>query len=198
MRILYVFYFLLVLLFQEAYLQAQTPPVPAVEHGLTHCGFHEDFKNYGGIDIHNTGKEGYNFYVQVPWSSTRAADTSDFTVENDILTLEFEDADGPKHLWSVFKLSNTEFNGWYHNMATQGPVYFEAKIRWDYSEVDPDVKGHPAFWSNPVEFVDHRTDAPYHHFTELDFMEFDPKWCHGCHDSYLQNIWPTQREPGGF
>jgi hypothetical protein len=73
MSIVYGFCLVLALLFQGALLQAQTPPDPAVEHDLTHCGFHEDFNNYRGIDIHNTGEEGYNFYVQVPWSLLKDA-----------------------------------------------------------------------------------------------------------------------------
>ena len=185
------------LLLQGTLLMAQTPPFPALKYGLTHCGFNEEFDHYGGIDINNTGADGYNFYVRVPWRPSRTIDATEASVKKGILTLECNDNASQGDLFSACKLGNTEFNGWYHDMAHGGAVYFEARVRWDYSEIKEDPDGFPAFWANPIEWLDAREDAPYHHYTELDFFEFNPKWVNGKHNIYLQGLPPWQREPGG-
>jgi len=190
-------YLVLIVLFGIAFpIYSQTPPEPAKKYGLTYCGFNEDFNNYINIDINNTGDQGYNFYPKVIWSK-RTIDSTEASVRNGILTLECKDNSAQGDLFSAYKVSNTQFHGWYHDMATQGAVYFEARVRWKYSEIKDNPDGFPAFWSNPVEFADWRTNAPYHHYTELDFFEFNPRWTGGDHSRHLQGLPPWQREPGG-
>ena len=190
------FIILSVFLMHSTLLKAQTAPEPAKAHGLTYCGFNENFNNYDKIDINNTGDPGYHFYPKVIWSN-RTINSTEASINNGILTLECEDNSAQGDLFSAYKVSNTKFHGWYHDMSSQGAVYFEARIRWDYSELPDDPNGFPAFWSNPVEFVDSRENAPYHHYTELDFFEFNPRWTDGDHARHLQGLPPWQREPGG-
>jgi len=173
---------------------ALEPPSPAMEHGLTRCGFREEFDDYLGIDIENTGGEGFNFYVKHFWSS-RTVDSSEAVIENGVLTLECDENRAQGDLRSVFRIDETTFHGWHHDMATDGPVYFEARLRWSAEQVRPDPDGFPAFWAMPIEHFDTRANAPYHHYTELDFFEFNPSWRAG-ESGFLQGLPPWQREPG--
>jgi len=173
---------------------AQEPPVPAREHGLTRCGFHEEFDDYRGVDIENTGAEGFNFYVKHFWSS-RTVDFSEAVVENGVLTLECDENRAQGDLRSVYRIDEMTYRGWHHDMATDGPVYFEARLRWDAKQVRPNPDGFPAFWAMPIEHFDTRINAPYHHCTELDFFEFNPSWRAG-ESGFLQGLPPWHREPG--
>jgi hypothetical protein len=89
---------------------AQEPPPPAIEHGLTRCGFREEFDNYRGIDIENTGAEGFNFYVKHFWSS-RTVDSSEAVIENGALTLECDENRAQGDLRTVYRIDKTTFHG---------------------------------------------------------------------------------------
>lgn len=190
-----LFYLTLILILQSVHLMAQTPPEPAHQYGLTYCGFNEEFNNYNHIDIHNTGEEGYNFYIKHFWSP-RTVDTTEAVIRNGILTIECNENRSQGDLRSVYRFDDTTFNGWYHDMKTDGAVYFEARIRWDHTRVMEDPDGFPAFWAMPLEHGDQRKDSPYRHYTELDFFEFNPKWRAGEH-GFLQGLPPWQRKPNG-
>jgi hypothetical protein len=164
------------------------PPPAAKENGLTRLAFHEEFNSEAGIDLKDTRKPGFSFYITRPfgWSPTS---TEDIIVKDGVLHIEEDKSYSNFQLCSIG--GRDDANSWIGFAASlkNGGAYFEVSIAFDpyFKDNNPDSKGFPAFWTMSAEHLYPHVPRPYDFF-ENDFFEYFPGWYEGKKDKYLHAL----------
>jgi hypothetical protein len=129
--------------------------------------FSDDFSDPSTVDINNTGRAGYNWYMNdFYWAfPTRPKDIAfgrdGITLSNHISTAT---GTGP---------GKTELVG----QGWSGGAYFEAMLQFDPDKVVVEDENWPAFFGLSWQVASKTDQAPgqpvgYQHFAEIDFMEY--------------------------
>jgi hypothetical protein len=145
----------------------QAPPQAAAV-GYTRLAYREEFDDTSGIDMANTGADGFNLYRVNPFGNG-VLSTNDFSVNNSVLTL------GPRTTDHAYGMTSCHSNGsggaWGNGLFTGGG-YFEIRTRWD-PNASHAGKPWPNWWSFSVDHFYHEGDSSTYPTLELDFFEFD-------------------------
>ena len=139
----------------------QAPEI-AVKHGMTKLVFEDDFESLDTIDVENTGKEGYKWYVERVYAAP-PLDPDDFKVENSVLTL------CEKNPMYNFGLVST------HPKTQVGFSFFKGVLEYRFriprprtNDKEAGEKGVPAVWSFPPDKITDETVD----WVEPDWMEY--------------------------
>ena len=152
----------------------QAPEI-AVKHGMTKLVFEDDFESIDTIDVENTGKEGYKWYVERVYKATPLT-PQDFTVANSILTLHEAD---PMY---NFGLVST------HPKTQVGFSFFKGVLEYRFriprprkNDKEAGETGEPAVWSFPPDKLNDKTKD----WVEPDWLEYwgDGFWTTTVHHS---------------
>ena len=133
------------------------PPV-AAEAGMNTLTFSDDFTTMDTIDLYNTGRIGYKWYVSTPFEGPNMTpDGVELTKEGVKIAVE------PG--MSALRMNDVDSGaGW---GFTHG--FMECRFRMPAVRLDPNAKGAPpSIWSNPVE-CQWATNTDW---VEMDWMEY--------------------------
>ncbi len=152
-------------------------PWLAKEHGMTMLVFEDDFDSYDTIDVNNTGKKGYKWYVERPYRFTTLTAEVDYKVENSVLTVCNVD-----HKWNygLGTFHPTTKVGW---SFCKGVLEFRLRLpNPKILECNAGRDGVPAVWSFPPAKI---TDEILQ-WVEPDWMEYweDGYWTTSIHDCH--------------
>jgi hypothetical protein len=129
--------------------------------------FSDDFTDATRIDLKNTGRPGYNWYMNnFYWSSPTPSEAVSFGADGVTITANLSTATGTGR--DKTKLVG---QGW------GGGAYFEAMLRFDPDKVVVEDGDWPAFYGLSWQLASKTDQAPrqpagYQHFGEIDFMEY--------------------------
>lgn len=125
--------------------------------GITSLIFSDDFDTLDVIDIDNSGKEGYKWYVKRPYGAVTLT-TDDYSVQDGIINLH---AEKPTYNYGL---------GTFHHQTQVGFTYTTGymEIRLRIPSYDADKKGGPAIWALPTTKLTNKAPA----WVELDWMEY--------------------------
>ncbi len=143
-------------------------PWIAKENGMTRLVFEDDFDSLDTIDVENTGKEGFKWYISRAYSAT-VLDKDDYKVENSILTLCEKE---PTYNYGLCSYNAREDHGFAFFKGV-----LEARIRIPRprkNDKEAGEKGVPAIWSfPPAKLTDESLD-----WVEPDWLEYwgDAYW----------------------
>ncbi|MBS3955613.1 MAG: hypothetical protein KGZ88_21935 [Methylomicrobium sp.] len=161
-------------------------PIGAKVAGLSNIIFQEEFKDESKIDLENTKKVGFNFYLSRPfgWPTTRADSLS---VKNGVLTIKNPINKAQFDIVSATSKNKGEWVGFAH----RGSAYFEASIAFDPDDFDkiPKKSGFPAFWTMSAEHLFETLSSKnkrWYEYLEIDFMEWNPEW--HSRSAFIQSI----------
>ena len=141
-------------------------PQVALDAGMPHLTFSDEFDNANTIDMYATGKDGYKWYVNRQWGASTVT-PNDYTVKDGILTLH---ANEPTYNITLSTMDGDSGVGYSYRMG-----YLEVKLRipnptYDHT-ADSATGGIPAVWSFPenkwLEVPGENTQ-----WVEIDWMEY--------------------------
>ncbi len=150
-------------------------PLGARIANLSNIVFQEEFNDLHAVDLKNTHKDGFNFYLKRPfgWPTTGVGSLS---LKDGVLTIK-----NPVNKAQFDIVSATAKKGGWVGFANSGPAYFEASIAFDpanYYKIPKD-SGFPAFWTMSAEHLfgtfNIKKKSRYK-YLEIDFLEWNPDW----------------------
>lgn len=133
-------------------------PAAAAKSGFKTLTFDDEFDSLKTIDVNATGKQGYNWYTDLPFHGGRTLPSA-YSILNGVLTVS---STGWTANWA---LSSFSPGGNVGHSFQYG--YFEARMRFDPA-LGPKSQGWPAFWSLSTS---HTVTDDLTHWAELDFFE---------------------------
>ena len=133
------------------------PPPPAAAVGYKSLVFNDDFDSLSSIDANNTGKPGFNWYIDPPVWGGIPVPLATYSVSNSVLELNSV----PAGAWMT---SYCIKNNCGHSFRYG---YFEARIHFD-AALGIKSAGWPAFWALSTY---HSRVNNMDHWAELDFFE---------------------------
>ena len=144
------------------------------EYNLNSLIFSEDFNDLSTVDIANTGKEGYKWYVARAYGAG-VLTTNDYSVENGVMTLH---VNKPTYNYGLDTYNSKTCTGFTYNKG-----YMEVRLRIPRARKNQDgEEGAPAIWALSKEKLENTAEA----WVEMDWMEY---WGIGGYDT---------NTPGGF
>lgn len=166
---------------------APTVPAPAAAAGLSIKTFEDTFPDLSSIDVNNTKKPGFKWYVDINYSNDDPPPSTFTLIDNGEggKALRIERPSGNTAqldlLSAQYDPPDPSTQGRTFNAGKIGAFYVEGRLRWPKnSGVGED--GFPAFWMNPVQthagqidFKDPKTGG-VKPFVEIDIMEWNPDW----------------------
>jgi len=137
------------------------PPPPALEVGYKTLAFNDDFDSIKTIDVNDTGKRGYNWYLGLPFGGPTTSPNA-FSVSGSVLNL----TNCPRNYnWTI---SSYCIKGNYGYTFRYG--YFEARIHFDPT-LGKVSRGYPSWWSLSTHYSKVKEMFNSDHWAELDFLE---------------------------
>lgn len=141
------------------------PPPQAVAAGYTRLAFSDEFVSAKTIDVENTGRPGFKWYLSRPFAyPPSSADT--LSVADGVLTIT-SDNHSNMGILSIRRAGS----GW-DGFAVAGGAYFEASIAFDPDIQSAVPRGWPSFWTMDAGHL-YTMSWPY---IELDFFEYTTRW----------------------
>ncbi len=150
-------------------------PWLAKEHGMLRLDFEDDFDSLDTIDVKNTGKPGYKWYVSRAYRAP-VLDPDDYKVENSVLTVCNNNP-----IWNFGLCS-------YNAREDHGYAFFKGVLEFRFRIPRPRAnikeageQGVPAVWSFPPDkLTDETVD-----WVEPDWLEYwgDGYWTTTVHHS---------------
>lgn len=138
---------------------------PAVQEqleqkGITSLIFSDDFNTMDVIDIEDSGKEGYKWYVDRPWGAV-TLNTDDYSIQNGILSIH---AAKPTYNYGLATYHPINKLGFTYNKG-----YMEIRFRIPRPRENEETeKGVPAIWALPTTKLADKAAE----WVELDWMEY--------------------------
>ena len=150
-------------------------PWLAKEHGMTTLVFEDDFDSLDTIDVENTGKKGFKWYVERPYRFTTIKEGVDYKVENSVLTLCNVDH---TYNYGLGTFHPTNRVGW---SFCKGVLEFRVRIPNPHIPAGNEGKGIPAVWSFPPATINDDSVQ----WVEPDWLEYweDDFWTTAVHDT---------------
>ena len=135
-------------------------PAIAKAHGMTQLVFEDDFDSLDTIDVENTGREGFKWYIKRPFKAT-VLEPDDYKVENSVLTVCNKLSTYNYGLGSMHPgtLAGFAFN--------KGVLEFRIRIPRPRPNTEEE-HGSPAVWSFPPRKLSDEATA----WVEADWMEY--------------------------
>ena len=138
-----------------------TPPPAALEANYESLVFNDDFDSASSIDVKDTGKPGFNWYLGLPFGGPSTSESA-FSVSDSVLNL----TNCPRNYnWAISSYSIKSNLG-----HTFRYGYFEARFRFD-STLGKVSKGFPAWWTLSTRYSKVSKMFSVNHWAELDFFE---------------------------
>jgi len=138
---------------------------PAVQEqleqkGITSLIFSDDFNTMDVIDIEDSGKEGYKWYVDRPWGAVTLT-TDDYSIQDGVLSIH---AEKPTYNYGLATYHPINKLGFTYNKG-----YMEIRFRIPRPrENETGEKGVPAIWALPTTKLADKAAE----WVELDWMEY--------------------------
>lgn len=150
--------------------------------------FSDDFSNPSTVDINNTGRPGFNWYMNdFYWSFPSRPDSVSFGHDGITITDHISTATGKGP-------AKTELvgRGW------SGGAYFEALLQFDPDKVVVEDENWPAFFGLSWQVASKTDQAPgkpqgYQHFAEIDFLEYG-FWNHRNRSANHKYFWQIMHD----
>ena len=145
--------------------------------GLDTLVFSDDFDSISTVDVNNTAKEGYKWYVDRPYgASTLTMD--DYSVKNGVMTVH--------NIVPTYNYGLGTVDCGSHVGFTFNTGYLEVRLRIPRPRENAEgEKGVPAIWALPPEKLYGSDD----HWVELDWLEYwgDAYYTVCVHEQYSKN-----------
>ena len=150
------------------------------EGGLTKLIFNDDFDSIDTVDVNNTAKEGYKWYVDRAYAAPTLT-TEDYTVKDGVMTVH--------NLDSMYNYGLATLDCGSHVGFTFNTGYLEVRLRIPRPRANAEgEEGSPAIWALPPE----RLYDIQPQWVELDWMEY---WGE---DSYTVTIHEMLADEEGY
>ena len=146
----------------DAKLTSAYPSTAAIlkDGGLNILVFSDDFDSLDTVDVNNTAKEGYKWYVDRPYGASTLT-SADYTVKNGVMTVH--------NLLPTYNYGLSTVDCVSHVGFTFNTGYLEVRLRIPRPRANTaDEKGIPAIWALPPE----KLYGSDNHWVELDWMEY--------------------------
>ena len=130
------------------------------QKNITSLIFSDDFDTLDVIDMEDTGKEGYKWYVDRPWGAVTLT-ANDYSIQDGVLSIHAEKPTYNYGLGTYHPINQVGF--------TYNTGYMEIRFRIPRPrENEEGEKGAPAIWALPTTKLANKAQE----WVELDWMEY--------------------------